>query len=359
MSFSPGTTLGDYEVLGTLGAGGQGTVYRVRHVISRREEALKILLPDLEQAEELANRFIREIQVLARLNHPNIAALHTALKLQNQLLMVMELVEGESLRDRLRSPGVTLWEGVDYVMQTLTALDYAHRQGVVHRDMKPGNIMIAPGNIVKLLDFGIATGLEEPRLTRTGAVIGSIHYMSPEQIRGAPGDARSDLYSVGVTLWQIAAGRRPFESGGEYGVMMAHLEDDPMPPREIRGVPNALWEILRIALAKKPSGRFQTALEFREALRAIRTSDATSNPVVTNATSLATRVIPEPPNALVLEEISKQLAIFVGPIAKVLVKRTASKTQSLDDLYNRLAQEITSTRDREKFLASRSQTPGL
>lgn len=358
MSFTAGTILGDYEVLGVLGAGGQGAVYRVRHLISRREEALKVLLADLQHDEDLANRFIREIQVLARLNHPNIAALHTAVKLENQLLMVMELVDGESLRERLRSPGVALWDGVEYISQTLTALDYAHRRGVVHRDIKPGNIMIAPGNVVKLLDFGIATGQEEPRITKTGAVIGSIHYMSPEQIRGSAGDVRSDLYSAGVTLWQIAAGRRPFEDGGEYGVMMAHLEQEPTPPSGTRGVPNSLWEILRIALAKKPSRRFQTAAEFREALRAIRTSDSAPTPNEA-LPALATRTIPVPPNALVLEEISKQLAIYVGPIAKVLVKRTATKTQSLDDLYSRLAEEITSTRDREKFLASRPRNPGL
>ncbi len=375
MSFAPGTAIGDYEVLGTLGAGGQGAVYRVRHVISQREEALKILLPDIHDNTDLGDRFMREIQVLARLNHPNIAALHTALRIDNQLLMVMELVEGVSLRQRMRSPGVRPTEAIGCTLQVLGALEYAHQAGVVHRDIKPSNIMIANHGIVKLLDFGIATGSGARRLTKTGAAIGSIHYMSPEQIRGGPIDARSDLYSTAVTLWQMTAGKCPFEGEGEYEVMMGHLEAEPVPPRNVAGVPGTLWEILCIALAKSPSRRFQSAAEFRTALQTTRLGaiadpamdtptealpryTAAVSPVSPSSTIVGSSKPSHTSNPSILDEITKELALFVGPIAKVLVKRRAAKARDLDELYGSLAEEITSTRDREKFLAARPRNRG-
>src|SRR4051794_37088294 len=173
MNLEIGGTVGDYEIVGILGAGGMGKVFRVRNTISNREEAMKVLLPDLTGEPELANRFLREIQVLARLEHPNIAGLRTALRFENQLLMIMELVDGVSLDQRLHQGPMPVMEAVRCVDQILAALAYAHKNGVIHRDIKPANMMLTADGTVKLMDFGIAKGTNDRRLTMTGGTIGS------------------------------------------------------------------------------------------------------------------------------------------------------------------------------------------
>ncbi len=202
MNLEPGSVVGDYQIVGVLGAGGMGKVFKVRNTISNRMEAMKVLLPDLSGEPELADRFLREIQVLARLEHPNIAGLRTALRFENQLLMVMELVDGLPLDQRLHQGPLPVAEAVRCMDQVLAALTYAHKSGVIHRDIKPANIIMMADGMVKLMDFGIAKGADDRRLTMTGGTMGSVYYMSPEQISGAPHlDARSDLYSVGVSLY--------------------------------------------------------------------------------------------------------------------------------------------------------------
>ena len=193
MNLDIGSTVGDYQIIGILGAGGMGKVYKVRNAISDRVEAMKVLLPDLATEPELADRFIREIKVQASLEHPNIAALHTALRVQNQLLMLMEFVEGMTLDQKLKSWSAAHCEAVEYVAQVLRALGYAHQHGVIHRDIKPANMMLTPGGVIKLMDFGIAKAATDRKLTMTGTTMGSLYYMSPEQIKGeATLDARSD-----------------------------------------------------------------------------------------------------------------------------------------------------------------------
>ena len=184
MSLDIGSRIGDYEIVSALGAGGMGKVFKVRNVISDRVEAMKVLLPDLEHEPELADRFMREIKVQASLQHPNIAALHTALRVDNQLLMLMELVEGITLDQRLQQGPVPLRDGVDYIGQVLGALGYAHQHGVIHRDIKPANMMLTAKGTVKLMDFGIAKAAADRKLTMTGTTMGSLYYMSPEQIKG-------------------------------------------------------------------------------------------------------------------------------------------------------------------------------
>ena len=203
--------IGDYEVLGEIGAGGMGRVFKVRNVISERIEAMKILLPDLAERQDLAARFLREIKLVAALNHPHIAALHTALTADNQLAMIMEFVEGQSLAARLAQGPVATADAVTYIDQVLDALDYAHARQVVHRDVKPANMLLTPQGVVKLTDFGIARSASDQSLTLTGTTTGSLAYMSPEQIRGEPTDARSDVYSVGISLYELVTGVRPFD----------------------------------------------------------------------------------------------------------------------------------------------------
>ena len=262
--------IGDYEVLSTLGAGGMGKVYKVRNTITDRIEALKIVLPDLAGKKEVADRFLREIKLLASLHHPNIASLYTALTIGNQLVMVMEFVEGSPVSVLLEKGPIPPVQAVDYIDQTLAALSYAHSQHIIHRDIKPGNMMVTPQGVVKLMDFGIARSSEEPGLTATGASLGSLPYMSPEQIMGSAVDGRADLYSVGVSLYEMVTGRRPFEADSQYSVMTAHLQKPPTPPVQIQpGLPATLNEIILMALAKDPGGRFQTADAFRNALKAV------------------------------------------------------------------------------------------
>jgi eukaryotic-like serine/threonine-protein kinase len=273
MAEETGQRVGDYEVVALLGTGGMGRVYKVRNVISSREEAMKILLPDFAAQPELAARFMAEIRTLAGLDHPNITQLRTAFQIQNQFVMVMEFVEGTTL-DKL--PGrLTLDQSIDYSLQVLAALSYAHGKGVTHRDIKPANIMITTHGVVKLMDFGIAKSTEDLNLTRPGTTMGSIYYMSPEQVRGGTVDGRSDIYSFGVTLYEMLTGRKPFQAETSFSVLNAQLNEAPAPPVQWNpSLSRELNDIVLRALAKDPGARFQTAEEFRSALKALREPQA-------------------------------------------------------------------------------------
>jgi eukaryotic-like serine/threonine-protein kinase len=268
MDLQIGSTIGDYQVVGILGAGGMGKVYKVRNVISDRLEAMKVLLPDLVAQSELADRFLREIKVQASLEHPNIASLHTAVRVDNQLLMLMEFVDGETLEQRLKAGPLPVPQAVDYISQALSALEFAHQHGVIHRDIKPANMMLTPKGVVKLMDFGIAKASTDQRLTMTGTTMGSLYYMSPEQIQGAANiDARADLYSVGVSLYELVTGKRPFDGDSQFAIMSAHLEKTPVPPVAIDPkLPQVLNDAILMSVAKDPGARFQTAGAFRNAL---------------------------------------------------------------------------------------------
>jgi eukaryotic-like serine/threonine-protein kinase len=269
MPFQVGHRLGDYEVQEMLGVGGMGHVYRVRNVISNRTEAMKVLLPDLTAEPDLATRFIAEIRTLASFDHPNIAQLHTALIAENQLIMVMEFVEGYTLEQLAKQRAMPIPEVAGYISQGLSALGYAHSRGVVHRDVKPANLMVTSHGIVKLMDFGIAKSkVENNNYTRPGTTMGSLYYMSPEQVRGDTVDARSDIYSMGIVLYEMLAGRRPFESDTTFTILNKQLNEQPQPPIEVNpAIPEGLNAIILIALAKDPAQRFQSADAFRNALK--------------------------------------------------------------------------------------------
>jgi len=267
MPIEIGQTVSDYQILELLGRGGMGRVYRVRNIISQRVEAMKVLLDDLAADPDLAERFTSEIRTLARLDHPNIAKLHTAITFDNQLLMLMELLEGRTLASRAKQGPIGLGEIVDFTSQTLAALAYAHKAGVIHRDVKPSNVMITPHGIVKLMDFGIAKSESDHNRTRTGMTMGSMLYMSPEQVRGSNVDARSDIYSVGVMLYELVTGKLPFDADNTHAILDAQLNQAPQPPIEVNpALPAALNEIILTAMAKEPMRRFQSADAFRKAL---------------------------------------------------------------------------------------------
>ena len=270
MSDEIGKRIGDYQILSELGSGGMGRVWRVRNLITDRIEAMKVLLPDLAGRQDLAARFQREIKLMASLEHPNIAALRTAFTDENRLVMVMEYVEGTNLADRLHQGTIPVADALNYIGQTLSALSYAHERHVIHRDIKPSNMMLTPHGVIKLMDFGIARAGEERSLTMTGTTLGSLSYMSPEQVKGEATDARSDLYSVGVSLYELVTGQRPFQAASDYAIMAAHVKEAPKAPIEVQpGLPPALSEIILIAIAKEPAQRFQTAEAFRNALSTV------------------------------------------------------------------------------------------
>ena len=285
--FNVGQRISDYEILSILGMGGMGKVYKVRNVISDRVEAMKILLPDLNSNQSLADRFLREIRLLATLNHPNIAALRTALTFENQLAMIMEFVEGETLANRAARAPLSTADAVNYSDQVLSALSYAHKQNIIHRDIKPANMMLTPQGVVKLMDFGIARSSTDGSLTSTGTTLGSLNYMPPEQVRGESADARSDIYSFGVSLYEMLTGKLPFQGDSQYSLMTAHLNQTPAEPVTLRGdLPPALNAIIMMCIAKDPGSRFQTADAVRAALSSVEVSALPATPT--------TQVTPSP-----------------------------------------------------------------
>src|ERR1035437_733594 len=263
--------IGDYEIIRELGHGGMGQVFLVRNLISDRIEAMKVLLPDLANQGDLGARFMREIKLLASLDHPNIAALRTAFSADNQLIMIMEYVEGDTLAHRLERGPFPPVEALNYIDQVLAALSYAHAQGIIHRDIKPANMMLTPRGVLKLMDFGIARSGNDLGLTVTGTTLGSLDYMSPEQVQSQSTDARSDLYSVGVSLYEMVTGKRMFAATSSYSVMEAHVKETPRPPIEVQSsLPKPLSDMIVMAVAKDPAQRFQTADAFRNALSQIK-----------------------------------------------------------------------------------------
>ncbi len=275
MADETGQRVGDYEILAKLGAGGMGRVYKVRNVISNREEAMKVLLPDFAADPELAARFMAEIRTLATLDHPGIAQLRTAFQYQNQFVMIMEFVEGATLEKLATQIRIPLDHVLDYAGQVLSALSYAHARGVTHRDIKPANIMITTHGLVKLMDFGIAKSTGDMSLTRPGTTMGSVYYMSPEQVQGGTVDARSDIYSFGITLYEILTGRKPFQADTSYTVLNAQINQAPAPLIEVNpSIPRALNDVVLCAMAKLPAERFQTADQFRDALKKVQEAAA-------------------------------------------------------------------------------------
>lgn len=271
MDYAIGSRIGDYEIISVLGAGGMGKVYKVRNLLTERTEALKVLLMNAGEEQDQADRFLREIKVQARLTHRNIAGLHTALRVDNQVLMVMEYVEGTTLERLLKVGPAPPQKAAELMCQVLSALAYAHGEGVIHRDLKPANIMVTTEGVIKLLDFGIAKLKQDQSLTKTGFTVGSLPYMSPEQIEGATDlDHRADIYALGISLYEIVTGRRPFRGDSDYSLMVAHLKEMPVPPIQVDpNVPQALNDIILTAIEKDRERRFQSAAAMLRAMESV------------------------------------------------------------------------------------------
>ena len=276
MTLAAGMKLGPYEILSPLGAGGMGEVYRARDTRLGREVAVKVL-PELsaESPEALA-RFEREAQAVAALSHPNILAIHDfARSADGVTYCVMELLEGETLRERLEAAAIPPRKAVEYAQQILRGLAAAHDRGIVHRDLKPDNVFLTRDGLVKILDFGLAlpagpaapSGSGPQSLTASGTVVGTPGYMAPEQIRGKLVDQRADLFALAVILYEMLTGQRAFQRASPVETMMSVLQDDP-PLTAGRGVPAEIAALLTHGLEKSPEDRFQSARDFAFALQA-------------------------------------------------------------------------------------------
>jgi TolB-like protein/Tfp pilus assembly protein PilF len=274
MPLIQGTRLGPYEILASLGAGGMGEVYRARDTRLGRDIALKLLPADLAGAPDRLARFEREARMVAGLNHPNIVMLHSVEEHGGANFLTMELVEGRNLAELMTHDGLPVAKVLELAIALADALVAAHEKGVVHRDLKPANVMLTRDGRVKVLDFGLAKHLSvDAELTRTsspisevGQVLGTMPYMAPEQIRGETVDARSDLFSFGVVVYELVSGKRPFGGQSSADVSSAILRDAPPPLRE---VPPDLARILERCLQKNPRERYQTALDVGNELRRV------------------------------------------------------------------------------------------
>ena len=267
------TEVGRYRVLSLIGAGGMGEVYLGDDAKLGRRVAIKILPEAVSRDTEAKLRMLREARAVAALDHPNVCTIYEVGEHEGRPYIAMQFVDGETLFDRLKQSRLSLSECLDVGTQIAAALDEAHSHGVIHRDIKPMNIMLTPRGQVKVLDFGLAKfdGRADPSTdlkSRTGIVTGTAPYMSPEQLRGAPVDARSDIFSLGVVLYEMATGTRPFERPSTVSTITAILFEDPEPIAEAAFQP--LASIVRRALAKEPSKRYATAAMLLEALHDVK-----------------------------------------------------------------------------------------
>ena len=274
-----------YELLEKLGSGGMGQVYRARDTRLNRIVAIKALKVDVVCTPEQRRRFLQEAQAASALNHPNIVTIHDMVSESGRELMVMEYVSGKSLRELIPPYGMTVEELIHYGLQLADALMAAHGAGIIHRDLKPGNIMVTERGLVKILDFGLAklpaelaydnseTRADTGPLTVEGTLLGTVAYMSPEQAEGRKVDARSDIFSLGSVLYEMATGQRPFDRGNTVSTLTAVLRDEPKPIAELApGVPLEIQDIIVKCLRKNPNDRWQSAAEIYQVFLALKHS---------------------------------------------------------------------------------------
>lgn len=259
---------GRYALEAVLGQGGMATVFRARRLQDGAQVAVKVLREPYAHDQEFVERFQREAQAAAALEHPNVVRVLDSGQEGHVRFIVMEYVQGEDLKTYLRKNGpLTPEEASRVASQVCAALEYAHSQGIVHRDIKPQNILLGEDGCVRVTDFGIARALSSATITETGTVLGSVHYLSPEQVRGDPVTTASDLYALGCVLHEMVTGRLPFDGDSPITVALKHMYEDPPAPRQVNPqVPLWLEGVIRRAMAKRPEDRYSSAAEMREDL---------------------------------------------------------------------------------------------
>ncbi len=287
-----GSVLGSrYRLVSQIAAGGMGDVWRATDEVLGREIAVKVLKRELSGELGFLERFRREARQTAALSHPGIAAVFDYGEEDGNAYLVMELVPGEPLSDLLARDGaLPVPVAISLVVQTADALAVAHRAGLVHRDVKPANLLVTPDGTVKVTDFGIARALESSQLTATGTVMGTVQYASPEQISGAATTAASDVYSLGIVAYELVAGRSPYQADSNIGLAMAHLQTEPAPLPD--AVPVALAAVILRALAKDPAARPTDGAAFATELRALPPTGRSAMDTRTRAMPVPAAVVP-------------------------------------------------------------------
>ncbi len=325
-----GQTVGKYRIVSRLGRGGMGTVYKAVDESLDREVAIKVLNPDLGDPEIL-RRFRAEAMTLARLNHPNIATLYEFAQHEDDLLMVMEFVRGETF-DRVsdRFGPLPFDRAATLCSQVLDALGHAHRANIVHRDLKPANLMVTDSGLVKVMDFGIARVAGTEHLTTDGYMMGTPAYMAPEQVMGNEVDGRADLYSMGVVLYRLLTANLPFKAETAIAMAQKQIKDPPTPLRQFRAeLPSWCQDILDRALAKAPDDRFQTAEEFRAALTRVNVPIVKENVGSTAALAAATGMsgmdLTVPPNVMITPVSGVNTGFLAGDLPETVLTASPAK----------------------------------
>jgi serine/threonine-protein kinase len=333
MAISPGSRFGSYEILALLGVGGMGEVYRARDDRLRREVAVKVLPDALRTDPERLSRFEREARTASNLNHPNILTIFEIGDVDGAHFMAAELVAGETLNARLKRGALPIREVVEIAGQVAAGVAAAHDVGIVHRDLKPDNVMIRPDGLVKVLDFGLARPAQHADAaaeddtqvaTVAGTIAGTVRYMSPEQARGLTLDARSDVFSLGTVLYEMACGSPPFAGATSTDVMVAILGHAPEPLATRRpDAPRELQAIVSRCLAKDPDARYRSARDLRDALQAIA---ASLSPIATGgreAPSVAVlpfaNVSADPENEYFCDGIADEIMSALGKVGQLQV----------------------------------------
>ncbi len=275
VALTKGTEVGHYKIVEKIGAGGMGEVYLAEDSKLKRHVALKFMPLQYMNDDALRQRFTREARSVAALSHPNVVTIHEVDEFNGRPFFAMEHVEGESLRKIIKKGKLNTDEAVNYTMQICEGLHKAHESGIIHRDIKPGNIIIDADNRARILDFGLAMVTGEDKLTKTGSTLGTVGYMSPEQIEGKKVDQRSDIFSVGVILYEMVTGRRPFEGDNDAAIVKAITSSTPEPIARFKsGVTGELQRIIDKALVKDPSLRYQHADGILADLKRLRSDSA-------------------------------------------------------------------------------------
>jgi eukaryotic-like serine/threonine-protein kinase len=284
-----GRVLADrYELTRPLGRGGMAEVWAARDRTLGREVAVKVLLDRFREDAAFVARFNDEARHVARLNHPNLVAVYDTGTDEGQPYIVMELVEGRSLQEAIAAGGLTEDRALEVCADVCSALEYAHARGLIHRDIKPGNILMADDGAVKVTDFGIARAVNTDTVTRTAAVLGTAAYLSPEQAQGLDLDARSDLYSLGIVLYEALTGRQPFQGDSPVTVAYQHVQEPPRPPREWEpSISPAAEAVTMRALAKNPANRYESAQQMHADLVNARMGHPVAAPAVLTAEETA------------------------------------------------------------------------
>ena len=357
----PGARLDHYIIDVEIGAGGMGVVYKAQDTLLDRVVALKVLPPTLCEQDEFLRRFAREARLLARIQSPHVVTVHTLMEKDIGLVLVMEYLEGETLEQRLRRAGpLSAREAIDVFDQASRGVEHIHRMGIVHQDLKPANIFMTRAGSVKLLDFGVAKLMNEHRFDQTGTMLGTLLYISPEQIKGRAVDQRADIYTLGITMFETVTGRLPFQRKTNYALMHAHVQENPPAPRKFQAeIPAELEKVILKAMAKEPERRFQTVRKFRKALLQhrrvrlprLRLSPGLRSTAMTKAIGAAdspvallqarprladrTRLLGKPLfDALVLAGVLVLAFVLgVAPELRPITNATATQTQPVSDKY--------------------------